>query len=163
QNVRDGAVLVVENATGEALAYVGSSGDLSSARFVDGVRARRQAGSTLKPFLYGLAFEKRILTPASLLADSPLEISVSNGVYRPKNYDDRFRGTVTARTALAASLNVPAVQTGLLVGLDDLVDRLRQLGIVHLEESGELYGPSLALGSADVSLWELVNAYRTIA
>ncbi len=80
QRVRDGAALVVDNATGDVLAYVGGSGDLSSARFVDGVRARRQAGSSLKPFLYGLALEKRLLTPASLLEDAPLEIPVSGGL-----------------------------------------------------------------------------------
>src|SRR5437016_5731719 len=163
QNVRDGAVVVVENATGEILAYIGSSGDLSSTRFVDGVRARRQAGSTLKPVLYGLAFDRRLLTAASVLDDSPLEVPVNNGVYRPQNYDLQFHGVVTARTALASSLNIPAVRTLRLVGIEQFVQGLRQFGFEELQESGEFYGPSLALGSADVSLWELVSAYRTLA
>ena len=163
QNVRDGAVVVVENATGEVLAYIGSSGDLSSTRFVDGVRARRQAGSTLKPLLYGLAFDRRLLTAASVLDDSPLEVPVNNGVYRPQNYDLQFHGVVTARTALASSLNIPAVRTLRLVGIEEFVQGLRQFGFEELQESGEFYGPSLALGSADVSLWELVSAYRTLA
>jgi penicillin-binding protein 1C len=162
QNVRDGALLAVENQTGDVLAYVGNPGDFSSARFVDGVRAPRQAGSTLKPFLYGVAFDRHILTPSSLIDDSALDIPVPGGVYRPRNYDDEFRGLVTARTALASSLNVPAVKTLNLVGVDSLVDTLGRLGFEGLR-SPDFYGPSLALGSADVTLWDLVNAYRTLA
>lgn len=162
RNVQDGAVLVVENRTGEVLAYVGGSGDLSSAPYVDGVQALRQAGSTLKPFLYGLAIEKRIITAASLLEDAPLDLSTGRGVYRPANYDRAFRGTVTARTALASSLNIPAVRTLGLVGGCELVRVLRAFGFSGIADA-EHYGPSLALGSADISLWDLVNAYRALA
>jgi len=158
----DGAVLVVSNRTGDILAYVGNAGELSSARYVDGVRARRQAGSTLKPFLYGLAIEKRILTAASLLSDAPLDVQTGVGLYAPKNYDREYKGPVSVRTCLAGSLNVPAVRTGMLVGEDAFFGRLTALGF-SLEESGEHYGPSLALGTADVSLFDLVNAYRTLA
>ena len=153
----------MDNATGGVLAYVGSAGDASSARWVDGVRARRQAGSTLKPFLYALALDERLVTPASLVEDSPVEILVSGGLYRPQNYDERFLGLVSVRTALASSLNVPAVRTLGLVGDEVFAQRLRRLGFEGLREGGDFYGPSLALGSADVSLWELVNAYRTLA
>lgn len=163
QRVEDGAVLVVDNATGEVLAYVGGSGDLSSAAYVDGVMARRQAGSTLKPFLYGLAFEQRLLTPASLIEDTPFALTVFGGVYRPQNYDEQFKGLVSARTALAASLNIPAVRVLALVGAEAFVQRLRALGLRGLSESGDFYGSALALGSAEVSLWELTNAYRTLA
>jgi penicillin-binding protein 1C len=163
QRVQDGALLVADNASGEVLAYVGGSGDLSSARFVDGVQARRQAGSALKPFLYALAMEQRLLTPASLLEDTPLEIPVAGGLYRPQNYDEQFHGLVSARTALASSLNIPAVRTLELVGPETFVQQLRRLDFAGLRESGDYYGPALALGSADVSLWELVNAYRTLA
>ena len=163
QNVKDGAVLVLENNTGDVLAYVSYSGEPLSARFVDGVLAKRQAGSTLKPFLYGLAFEQRILTPASLLDDSPLDIAVISGIYQPRNYDSQFKGFVTSRIALASSLNVPAVKTLSLVGIEPFLNKLRQLGIKGLHESGDFYGPSLALGSADISLWELTNAYRCLA
>jgi penicillin-binding protein 1C len=162
QNVHDGALLAIENRTGDVLAYLGNQGDFSSARFVDGVRAPRQAGSTLKPFLYGEAFDRRILTPASLIDDSALDIPVPGGVYRPRNYDDEFRGLVTARTALASSLNVPAVKTLNLVGVETLVDVLGRLGFQGLR-SPDFYGPSLALGSADITLWDLVSAYRTLA
>lgn len=162
RNVRDGAVLVVDNRSGDVLAYVGNAGDMSSAPFVDGIRARRQAGSTLKPFLYGLAIEQRLLTAASLIEDTPLDLPTARGIYRPENYDREFRGSVTARNALASSMNIPAVKTLGLVGTDAFVRELQAFGFTGLIEP-EQYGPSLALGSADVTLWDLVNAYRTLA
>ncbi len=162
QNVSDGAVLVVENASGDVLAWIGSSGALSQAPQVDGVRARRQAGSTLKPFLYALAFEERLLTPASRIDDTPLDVATPTGIYRPENYDHQFRGLVSARVALASSLNVPAVRTVQLVGVERFVSRLAALGFEELRRP-DFYGESVALGSADVTLVELVNAYRTLA
>lgn len=162
RNVRDAAAIVVDNATGDVLAWVGSSGDLSAAPHVDGVRARRQAGSTLKPFLYALAFDDRLLTPASHLDDSPLEISTPFGAYRPENYDHVFRGLVTARVALASSLNIPAVRTVQQVGVDRFVTRLAALGFDELSRP-DVYGESVALGSADVTLAELASAYRALA
>ena len=163
RNVADGAVLAVDNASGDVLAYVGGSGAFSRARFVDAVQARRQPGSTLKPFLYGLAFERRLLTPASLVEDAPLAIAVAGGLYRPRDYDEQFRGLVSARTALASSLNVPAVRTLGLVGGDAFVALLRDLGFATATEDGDFYGPALALGGADVTLFELVGAYRALA
>jgi penicillin-binding protein 1C len=162
RNVRDGAVLVVENATGEILAWVGSSGPLSPTPFVDFVRARRQAGSTLKPFVYAAAFDERRLMPGSRLDDTPLELPTGVGGYRPENYDRRFHGPVSARLALGSSLNVPAVRALELVGVEPLVRRLRVLGLGGLARA-DLYGPSLALGAADVSLFELAGAYRALA
>jgi penicillin-binding protein 1C len=163
QNVRDGAILIAENQTGNILAYVSFTGEPSHRRFVDGVQAKRQTGSTLKPFLYALAYDRRILTPASILEDAPLDIAVLGGIYQPGDYDSEFKGFVTSRIALASSLNVPAVRTLSLVGIEPFLRMLRQLGIKGLNESGDFYGPSLALGSADVSLWELTQAYRTLA
>ena len=163
RRVQDGAVLVVDNGSGEVLAYVGGSGDVSSALHVDGVRARRQAGSSLKPFLYGLALDQRLITAATLLDDMPTDVPLAGGLYRPRNYDEQFKGLVTVRAALAGSVNVPAVKTLVLVGAEPFAERLRQLGLAGLTEAGDFYGPSLALGSADVSLWEMVNAYRTLA
>jgi penicillin-binding protein 1C len=162
RNVRDGAALVADNRTGEVLAYVGHVGD-PKARQVDGVQSRRQTGSTLKPLLYALAFDRRLLTAASTLDDSPLESAAGPGsLYRPENYDRSFRGPVSARVALASSINVPAVRTLELVGVDSFVDALGKLGAGSLR-SAEDYGPSLALGTADLTLWELVDAYRTLA
>ena len=160
QNVHEGAVLVAENRTGDILAYVSDS---EQSPYVDGVRAGRQAGSALKPFLYALAFDERILTPASLLEDSPVDIAVANGIYSPENYDHQFRGEVSARVALASSLNLPAVRTLSLVGVEPFLAKLRELGFRGLKESGDFYGPSLALGTADVTLLDLVRAYMTLA
>ncbi len=163
RNVRDGAVLVVDNATGDVLAYVASSGSRSRAAQVDGVRAPRQAGSTLKPFLYGMALENRYLTPSSILDDSPINLQTSVGLYIPQNYDRDFKGAVSVRTALASSLNVPAVRTLVLVGVEPFRDRLHRIGYAGIDRDGDYYGYSLALGSAEVSLWEQVTAYRTLA
>jgi penicillin-binding protein 1C len=162
QNVRDGAVLVLDNRSGEILAYVGNTGEQGSARYVDGVQAPRQAGSTLKPFIYGAAIERRVLTAASLLDDSPLDVPAVGGIYRPGNYDKVFHGPVTVRTALASSLNVPAVKALNLIGVDAALQVLRAAGFEGLKPD-EFYGSSLALGAADVSLWELAGAYRSLA
>jgi penicillin-binding protein 1C len=159
RNVGDGAVVVIDNASGELLAYVPNSGSGE----VDGAAAVRQAGSTLKPFLFGLALERRLLTAASLLDDSPVGIASGAGAYVPQNYDRTFRGYASVRTSLASSLNVPAVRTLLLVGVERFHARLRALGFTTLTEDADFYGPSLALGSADVTLLELANAYRTLA
>ena len=163
RNVRDGAALVVDNATGEILAYAANQGSASSAPHVDGIRAPRQAGSTLKPFLYGLAIEKEYLTAASILEDAPLQVPTPGGLYVPENYDREFLGPVSLRTALSASLNIPAVRTLMLVTPEAFVERLRALGMESLDREADYYGYSLALGSADVTLYELVNAYRTLA
>ena len=163
RNVEDGAVLVLDNVSGEVLAWIGSSGALSGAREVDAAAALRQAGSTLKPFLYALAIERRHLTAASLIDDSPLSVTTANGAYVPQNYEPQHRGWVSARMALAGSLNVPAVRTLVRVGPDAFYERLRALGFASLSEGGDYYGYSLALGSADVSLLMLANAYRTLA
>lgn len=162
RNVRDGAVLVVDNETGEVLAYVGSAGGTSRAQEVDGVRARRQAGSTLKPFLYGLAIERGYLNAASLLNDAPVALNTPSGTYIPQNYDRDFKGLVSVRTALGNSLNVPAVRTLVLTGVDPLRDRLSALGY-GISQPGDFYGYALALGSPEVSLWEQVQAYRSLA
>ena len=163
RQVEDGAVVVLDNASGEVLAWVGSSGSAwSDAPAVDAVLARRQPGSTLKPFVYALAFERGLLTPASLLDDSPADLDGGSGAFMPRNYDHRYRGWVSVRTALASSLNVPAARTGALVGPEPLFDKLNAAGL-QLHESGGFHGLALALGSADVSLLQLANSYRMLA
>ena len=163
RNAEDGAVVVLDNASGDVLAYVGSSGPLSQAADVDGALALRQAGSTLKPFLYGLAIEMRLLTAASVLDDSPLAVRTDNGLYVPRNYSSRHRGPVSVRASLAGSLNVPAVRLLGLAGPDRMVERLRAAGMSTVSADAEHYGAALALGSADVTLLQLTNAYRMLA
>jgi penicillin-binding protein 1C len=163
RNVKDGAVIVADNRTGEILAYVGNSGTGSSARYVDGVKAKRQAGSTLKPFLYGLAIEKRIITAASLIDDTPHDIPTAAGIYIPENYSSRYMGKVSARTALASSLNIPAVRVLELAGKEDFIERLILSGFSTINHDAEYYGYSIALGSADITLADLTAAYMAIA
>ncbi len=162
RHVEDGAALVLDNASGEVLAWVGSTGELSRAREVDAVSAPRQPGSTLKPFLYAQAIAERRLTAASLLHDSPAQLQTASGLYIPQNYDRQFKGWVSARTALAASLNVPAVRTIVMVSPRAFHRQLGAFGI-ELPENGDYYGDSLALGSAEVTLLQLTNAYRALA
>ncbi len=162
RNVEDGAVVVLDNASGEVLAWVGANGATSAAAQVDGVLARRQPGSTIKPFVYQLAFERRLLTPASLLDDSPAQIATAGGLYLPQNYDRDFKGWVSVRAALGNSLNVPAVRAGAMLGPDALFARLEAFGLAP-RESGGYHGPALALGSADATLLGLANAYRALA
>jgi penicillin-binding protein 1C len=159
RNVNDGAIVVLDNRSGDILAYVGNAGNNN----VDGVAALRQAGSTLKPFLYELAIERKLLTAASVMDDSPIDISTPAGLYVPQNYDKDFKGNVSVRTSLASSLNVPAVRTLVMLGMEPFYIRLKELGLNSLTESADYYGYALALGSAEVSLLDLANAYRALA
>ncbi len=161
QNVAEIGVLVLDNASGAILVYVGNLPN-SSSFYVDSIQSKRQAGSTLKPFLYGLAFEKGFLKPNSILEDAPAEWNSVSGIYRPSNYGDTYHGNVQAKYALASSLNVPAVRVLDLVSVPSFVERLKELGLSGLKRA-DFYGSSLALGSADVTLFELTNAYRTLA
>jgi len=162
-NVNDAAVLVLENKTGRVVAYVANGGrSLSSGAQIDGVQMKRQAGSTLKPFVYAVAIDQNILAENSLLNDSPIDFTIAGGaVYRPRNYDNLFRGHVSAGEALGSSLNVPAVRALTLVGVPSVHERLQQLGFTDLQDVDH-YGPSLALGTLDVSLWDLTHAYRRL-
>jgi penicillin-binding protein 1C len=155
--------VVVDNATGDVLAYVGGVGGDSTAAAVDGAGALRQAGSTLKPFLYAQVIERGYLTPASILDDSPVQLDTASGLYVPQNYDHAFKGPVSVRSALAGSLNVPAVRTLLIAGTEAFRDRLWDTGYRGLTEDGQYYGFSLALGSAEVTLLQQAAAYRSFA
>jgi len=110
-----------------------------------------------------MAIDRGYLTPASILNDAPVQLDTASGLYVPQNYDRSFKGPVSLRSALAGSLNVPAVRTLLLVGVDNFRDRLHDLDYRGLTEDGDYYGFSLALGSAEVTLLEQANAYRVLA
>lgn len=164
QNVRDAALLVLETKTGRPLAYIANGGpENSTAVQVDGVQSRRQLGSTIKAFVFGAAFEQNIISSTSLLLDSSENVSVGNGqVYQPRNYDHIFRGQVGAAEALGSSLNVPAVRVLDLVGERAVLEKLRALGFEKLKGDDD-YGPSLALGTVDATLWELAQGYRQLS
>jgi penicillin-binding protein 1C len=166
RGARDGAAIVVDNRDGAILAYVGSADYFAHAGAGknDGVVALRQPGSTLKPFLYELAFEKRAVRPTTILADVPTTYPIpGRKAYSPGDYSERFAGPVRARIALADSLNVPAVRVLSDVGVRDFLDRLHALGFVHLTQDADHYGLGLALGDGEVTLEELAGAYATVA
>jgi penicillin-binding protein 1C len=157
------AIVVLDNASGDVLAWVGSP-DFAAGEDgqVDMVTSRRQPGSALKPFLYGLAFD-RGFTAASVLPDVPRTYATAGGPYTPQNYDRRFRGPVRAREALASSWNVPAVELAERLGTGAFLRVLHDAGFASLSRAPEHYGLGLALGNGDVTLLELANAYRGIA
>lgn len=162
----DGAAIVIDNRDGAILAYAGSADYFArdGAGKNDGVVALRQPGSTLKPFLYELAFERRVVRPTTILADVPTTYAFpGRASYAPNDYSDRFAGPVRARIALADSLNVPAVRVLSDVGVARFLTRLRALGFRHLTHDAEHYGLGLALGDGEVTLEELAAAYATLA
>ena len=165
-NVHDAAAMVIDNHSGEVLAYVGSPDYFDEAQLGrnDGVQALRQPGSTLKPFLYDLALEKDIIQPNTILADVPAHYAIPGAkLYSPTDYNQSFLGPVRVRVALANSLNVPAVRVLEKVGVQSFLDRLHDLGFEHLTHPAQYYGLGLTLGSGEVSLWELARAYFYIA
>ncbi|WP_437879002.1 penicillin-binding protein 1C [Sorangium sp. So ce513] len=165
RDVGAAAVVVLENATGEILAYVGSHDidDVAGLGHNDGVLALRQPGSALKPFVYELAMEQLGFTAATVLPDVELSFPTAGGSYAPRNYDGRFHGPVRLRDALASSFNVPAVWTAAALGPDRVLARLRELGLGTLDGEPSRYGVAIALGDGEVRLLDLANAYATLA
>jgi penicillin-binding protein 1C len=163
--VSDAALVVVDNDTGEVLAYVGSADfhDPAIAGQVDMVRALRQPGSTLKPFVYAASFA-RGRGAADMLADVPTRFTEAHGTtYTPVNYSRTFEGPISAREALAGSLNVPAVRLAAEMEHGELLTLLHQLGFLSLDRDASHYGLALALGSGEVQLLELAAAYVALA
>lgn len=159
--VTNGAIVVIENKTGAVRALVGSVDFFSEENSgqINGALSRRCPGSTLKPFTYALAFDKGFYTPKMMLADVPVQYAG----YVPLNYDREYRGFVTVEEALVDSLNIPAVEVLDRIGYRNLYYFLERLGISTLDKAPEYYGLSLALGSCEVKLLELANAYAALA
>jgi len=157
------ALVVLDNASGDVLAWVGSPDFWAdSTGQVDMVVSRRQPGSALKPLLYGLAFDQGY-SAADVLPDVLRTYATSTGPYAPRNYDRRFHGPVRIREALASSYNVPAVELTSRLGPGALLERLHAAGFASLTEDADHYGLGLSLGNGDVTLLEVANAYRAIA
>lgn len=155
------AMIMADYKTGEILAEVGSSDFLNAARFgsVDMTSAPRSPGSTLKPFIYGLAFEDGLVMPETLIEDRP----VSYAGYRPHNFDMTYQGDVTVRRALQMSLNVPAVRLLDSVGPTRLVARFRRAGVSPKLPPDEVAGLAIGLGGIGVTLRDLVQLYASLA
>ncbi len=164
KNVKDAAVVVIDNASGEVRALVGSQNYFAPGTGqVNGAWARRSAGSTFKPFTYLLALE-RGATPATIAADVPVTFPTPTGSFRPENYSHRCYGPLRYRIALANSLNIPAVRVLTSIGgAAPLQQRLQQWGMTTLEKTAEHYGLGLTIGNAETRLLELANAYATLA
>jgi penicillin-binding protein 1C len=155
----NGAAIVINNATGEILAWVGSAdyNNTKAAGQIDGVLALNQPGSSMKPFLYAMALESGF-KPADVLADIPMNFGDAE-LYIPQNFNNRFNGPLLMRSALASSLNIPAVYLLYRLGVENYTRRLFVLGFDSLRNSAGTAGLGLALGNAPVSLLELVRAF----
>jgi penicillin-binding protein 1C len=164
QNVRNAAAVVINNATGDVIALVGSENYFEpGAGQVNGAWAQRSAGSALKPFTYLLALA-RGATPATMVADVRTSFPAAGGFYRPENYNRRCYGPVRYRTALASSLNIPAVKVLVEAGGPAaLHERLRECGLTTLNRPAEVYGLGLTLGNCEARLLEMTNAYASLA
>jgi penicillin-binding protein 1C len=158
------SAVVIDNPSGEVLAYVGSPDffDREHLGQNDGCLALRQPGSALKPFVYALAMERLGLGPASLLFDVSMRFDTPTGPFVPQNYDGRFRGPVRMREALGMSLNVPAVDLAARVGVEPLLSFLRSLGLSSLERDASYYGVAVALGDGEISPLALAGAYAVL-
>lgn len=159
-NVSNGAAVVMDPKTGEVLSLVGSK-DWFDKDFgkVNVAIQTRQPGSAFKPLVYAMAMEEQKITPASVLHDRPTTFARN---YKPRNYDNRFRGNVLVRRALANSLNVPSVEIMMMLDMESVLQRAREYGITTLQGS-ENYGPSLVLGAAEVKLTDLTQVYSMFA
>lgn len=163
-NADSSGILALDPRSGEILAMVGNVDYFNEkdAGNVNMTIANRQPGSAFKPLVYAALLDQKSYTPASILWDKPTNFSLGREPYIPKNYDLKYRGPVHMRDALAQSLNVPAVQALMEVGIDKALDFAEDLGITTLDER-ERFGPSLVLGGAEVTLLDLVSAYGTFA
>ncbi|HSY57717.1 MAG TPA: penicillin-binding protein 1C [Bradyrhizobium sp.] len=155
------AILAIDNASGDVLARVGSPDYFDDRRAgqVDMTRAVRSPGSTLKPFIYGLAFEDGFVHPESLIDDRPIRF----GSYAPENFDMTFQGTVPVRKALQMSLNVPAIALLDRVGASRLSSRLKQAGANLELPKDEAPGLAMGLGGVGITLQDLVQLYSGLA
>lgn len=159
--IPNAAVLVTHYHTGKIEAWIGNTdfNDSENSGQVDGVSAIRSPGSTLKPFIYALALQKGMITPATILYDIPQDFG---GGYSPENYDRQFRGAVSASQALIQSLNIPAISLLQELKTDTFIHFAHQLGLQALSQKTKNPGLSVAVGGCSATLFELVQAYATL-
>jgi penicillin-binding protein 1C len=165
-DLSNGALVAMRPGSGEIMAMVGSASfnDLKISGQVNVATSPRQPGSAIKPVLYALAFDQKLISPASVLWDIPVTYTISTGhTYAPVNYDGKFHGPVTARTALANSYNIPAVKLLDALTVDRMLEGARAMGLRSLSRDSQWYGLSLTLGGGEVTLLELTSAYAALA
>ena len=164
-NMSNGALVAMRPGNGEVLVMVGSVdfSDASISGQVNVALSPRQPGSSIKPLLFATALSQDLISPATVLFDTPVAYDLGNGsFYEPRNYDNRFHGLVTARTALANSYNIPSVKLLNSLGVENFLESAGKLGLETLIDD-EYYGLGLALGANEVTLMEMANAYHTMA
>ena len=163
-NVGNGAALVTKPKSGEILAMVGSKDffDVENDGNVNVTVALRQPGSSIKPVNYATALERKLITPATIIIDSPTTFSGGPKPYRPVNYDGKYHGAVSAREALANSYNIPAVKVLALNGVGEMIKQARKMGITTFEDESR-YGLSLTLGGGEVRMTEHAEAFGGFA
>lgn len=160
--IHNGAAFVINNHTGEIITWVGNGNFYDEhGGQIDGVTVRNQPGSSMKPFLYALGLE-RGFAPATVLPDIPMDFG-GEKVYVPLNFNNRYNGPVRYRIALASSLNIPAVYLLYRIGVNDYMEKLSQLQFDSLEGERGSTGLSIALGSSEVTLYEMVHAFSVFA
>lgn len=160
-NIHNASVIVVDNATRAIVAYLGSPDfeDVTHSGQVDGTRAIRSPGSALKPLVYALAFDQGAYTPKMVLEDVPTDFDG----YAPENFDRKFNGKVTVETALGYSLNVTAVRVLQDIGVQSMIESLKEAGFRRIARDEPRLGLSLALGGCGVTLQEMAGLYAAIA
>lgn len=161
KNIRNAAVVIINNQTHLVVTYIGSSGfyDTLDAGQVNGAAAIRQPGSTLKPLLYGLCMDEGLMTPKAVITD----VAVNYDGYAPENYDKQFNGYVTMEYALEHSLNIPAVKGMRLLGKDKLVQKLAACDFRQIKKDQKKLGLSMVLGGCGATLEELTGLYSSFA
>jgi 1A family penicillin-binding protein len=162
-NVTNGAVIITNPSTGEILTMVGSKNFFD--KTIDGqvnmTTSLRQPGSTVKPINYALAFENG-MSPSTMIQDSPISINIFGTIYTPTNYDNRFHGNITLRDALANSYNIPAVKILMQNGVYNMARTAQRMGISTWNDTTR-FGPSMTLGSLEVKMTDMAEAYGTFA
>ncbi len=161
RQIKNAAVIILDNRTHEVITYVGSGSfsDTTDGGQVNGARAIRQPGSTLKPLLYGLCIDEGLLTPKTIMTD----VAVNYQGYAPENYDEKFNGYVTMEYALDHSLNIPAVKGLRMLGKDKLVNKLISCDFKQVKKDQQKLGLSLILGGCGTSLEELTALFSSFA
>ena len=161
RRVSNAAVLIADRRTGEILAWVSETLNPDT-KAINAVLVPRQSASAQKPLLYGLALTKG-MRASTKIKDAPFSKAVGQGVHHFKNYSRTYYGEVTMRQALGNSLNIPALKTIEFVGVQVYYDFLRSLGFSHFDKPADFYREGLALGNAEVTLFELMQAYLMLA
>lgn len=163
EGIQNLAILVLDNRSMETLAYIGNRPAMDyrseQGHAIDLIQRARSTGSTLKPLLFADMLEQGLILPDSLIADVPVNYTG----FTPQNFNRQYHGAVSAREALARSLNIPFVNLLSLRGVGPFLMYLRQMGFQHLQRSAQNYGLSLVLGGAEASLWDLTVAYANLA